>query len=242
MSLLILQDLGLEQRRAKLKEMAKVTDFNTSYQRTLSQAEVDAEKDRFTRGSIEKERLQEEAKKAADSFKAQVNAQEDKLQSSLTAVKTGKIEVQGDLYGIANYEEKRMCYYDIYGEMIYSRDLTPADGQGDIFKDQKPKAGTTPLGVANDVMNAAAGKAEDPKGKDATAKATDPPKEGEKATNGPTNKPEDKKPGTPAKTQAELQKENADKNLNAKKAATTTAATPATPTKEQAPKAQPTKK
>lgn len=240
--LLIFQELSLEERRQKLKEVAKVTDFNTSYQRTLSQTEVDAQKDVYARGAIEKERLEELMKASSDSFKIQIKAQDDRLQSALNAVKNGKIEVQGDLYGIANYDDKRMCFHDIYGEMIYSRDLTPADGQGDIFKDAKNNgqaaASTTPLGVANQVMKDATNKVTD-KGALGTEKPKEPAGQtmatSKEESKGKTTATESKLPGKPEdkpenakstsnidkkglqkepiKSQADLQKENAKKNL-----------------------------
>ena len=52
------------------------------------------------------------------------------MKERLEKIKFGKKQMSGTLYGIANHSEGRMMYYDVFGELIDSRDLLPDERQG----------------------------------------------------------------------------------------------------------------
>ncbi len=160
MSTAILQDIPVKERRDKLKELAKKVEFRQNYQRPLTQAELDNENRVHSREAIEKERLEEELKSIQDQYKARIKAQDAKISACLGRVKSEKQDVEGDLFGMVDYEANRIEYYDVYGIWIYGRELMPSEAQGALFTQPEMEGEeTTPLDIANGVMEEAAGKA-----------------------------------------------------------------------------------
>lgn len=160
MSNSILQDIPVKERRDKLKEMAKKVEFRQNYQRPLTQAELDNENRVHSKEAIEKERLEDELKSINDQYKARIKAQDAKISACLGRVKSEKQDVEGDLFGMVDYDLNRIEYYDVYGVWIYGRELMPSEAQGALFTQPEMEGEeTTPLSIANGIMKEAAGKA-----------------------------------------------------------------------------------
>lgn len=159
MSNSILQDIPVKERRDKLKEMAKKVEFRQNYQRPLTQAELDNENRVHSKEAIEKERLEDELKSINDQYKARIKAQDAKISACLGRVKSEKQDVEGDLFGMVDYDLNRIEYYDVYGVWIYGRELMPSEAQGALFTQPEMEGEeTTPLDVANQVMKEAGAK------------------------------------------------------------------------------------
>ena len=160
MSTPILQDIPAKDRRDKLKELAKKVEFNTTYQMPLTQAELDYENRIHSKEAIEKQRLEAELKDITDQYKAKIKGQEAKMNAALERIKSEKQDMQGDLYGIANFDTNRIEYYTHYGIWIYGRELMPTELQASLFNPAQAEGEElTPLDVANQIMDEAAGKA-----------------------------------------------------------------------------------
>lgn len=124
-------DMTVQEREKALQRLAVKTK-NETYQRSLQQEEIDNEKDRYATKAIDKDNLQKEAKNVADDYKGKIANLDKMMDEALERIKTGKYECTGALYGIANYSESRMMFYDKYGELIKSRALLPDEYQGAI--------------------------------------------------------------------------------------------------------------
>ncbi len=136
----IYQDYSMEDRITILKNQAIKVQVDT-YNRSLSDKEIDAEKDRYSRDAIELERQQDEMKRHVDQIKAGIESIKTLMKERLDRIKTGQTEVRGALYGIANHNTGRISFYDQYGEMISSRELTPDEWQGRLFIGDAPSEG-----------------------------------------------------------------------------------------------------
>lgn len=140
MSKFIYQDYSMKDRVVMLKNQSDKVTIDT-YNRTLSDKEIDAEKDRYSRDAIELERQQEELKRINDELKSGIESIKTLMKERLTRIKTGQTEVRGSLYGIADHNAGRMNFYDEYGELINSRELTPDEWQGRLFIGDSPSEG-----------------------------------------------------------------------------------------------------
>ena len=136
----IYEGYSMEDRVTMLKNQAVKVQVDT-YNRSLSDKEVDAEKDRYSRDAIELERQQDEMKRQQDEAKAGIEAVKTLMKERLARIKTGQMEVRGTLYGIADHNAGRMNFYDQYGELINSRELTPDEWQGRLFIGDTPSEG-----------------------------------------------------------------------------------------------------
>lgn len=136
----IYEGYSMEDRVTMLKNQAAKVQVDT-YNRSLSANEVDAEKDRYSRDAIELERQQDEMKRQIDHMKSGMEAVKTLMKERLTRIKTGQMEVRGTLYGVADQNNGRMNFYDQYGELINSRDLTPDERQGRLFLGDTPAEG-----------------------------------------------------------------------------------------------------
>lgn len=128
----IYPDLPTHERLEQLKNIC-VAKQTMTYQRTLSDQEIDAEKDRFCQDSIERDKKKDEAKMVASTFKSQIESMEKLMNERLERIKTGQTELVGDLYLVPDHAKGRMNFYDKYGERVNSRELTPDERQGRLF-------------------------------------------------------------------------------------------------------------
>lgn len=136
----IYEGYSMEERITMLKNQATKVQVDT-YNRSLSPNEVDMEKDRYSRDAIELERQQDEMKRQVDEMKSGMESIKTLMKERLTRIKTGQMEVRGALYGIPDQSKGRMNFYDQYGELINSRDLTPDERQGRLFIGDAPSEG-----------------------------------------------------------------------------------------------------
>lgn len=133
-------EYSMQDRVKMLQKLSSKSEVKT-YNRTLSQREVDLEKDKYTSDAIELERQKAELKATAERLKAGITSVENLMIERLERIKTGQMQTTATVYGLVDTAEFRMRFYDNYGEEIYNRELTPDERQGKLF------IGDDPLGT-----------------------------------------------------------------------------------------------
>ncbi|GAA4434748.1 hypothetical protein GCM10023188_26080 [Pontibacter saemangeumensis] len=99
------------------------------FMRALTEEEVSAHRANVTESYIKIQSINEKIKEYSDHMKAERKPFEQSLEVSAFAVKTGQIEVKGDLYMIDDQENRMMGFYDATGRMVNSRPLLPEERQ-----------------------------------------------------------------------------------------------------------------
>lgn len=132
MSRFIYAEYSMKERVEMLKRTATKSMVET-YNRSLSDEEIDAEKDRYTRDAIEYARQKDAMDQQVKSMKQGMESIKTLMEERLECVKTGQKEVHGMLYGVPDHSANRMNFYDQFGENINSRDLTPDERQTRMF-------------------------------------------------------------------------------------------------------------
>ena len=130
----ILSGLSPEEKLERLNELA-VKKEKTTYSRTLTAEELAAEEKAFSRMSIERKRLKDEAKEVAESYKNKINELDGKLDENLERINNKKRQVPGILYLIPDRSEGKMLMVEEGGELIDERDLKPEEKQLNAFAD-----------------------------------------------------------------------------------------------------------
>ncbi|GAB3822273.1 hypothetical protein [Pontibacter rugosus] len=99
------------------------------YMKPLTPDEVDAHRANVTESYIKIQSITEQIKEYTDLKKAERKPYEEELKQSAYAVKTGQVEVRGDLYMIDDQENRMMGMYDATGRLVNSRPLLPEERQ-----------------------------------------------------------------------------------------------------------------
>ena len=108
-----------------------VTISKETYNRTLTDSEIEREKTNYVDNGIRLKDVEVEAKASADSFNAKKTAIKKEMDEQLERVQNRSRKVYDTLYGVANPENGQMEFYDKFGELISSRGLTPDEFNGD---------------------------------------------------------------------------------------------------------------
>lgn len=135
------QDYSMKDREKMLSNLSSKKE-NSSYSRSLTQEEIDREKDQYASKAIQLEDEIESAQNAAKLAKTTIDALKKIMQEKISKIRTGKEDAVGTLYGLANHPDGKMMFYDKYGELIKTRDLTPDERQGRLFIDNDPALST----------------------------------------------------------------------------------------------------
>lgn len=118
---------------ALIKENLRANSYkvlgNEKYMKPLTPDEVDAHRANVTESYIKIQSINEQIKEYTDLKKAERKPHEEELKTSSYAVKTGQVEVVGDLYLIDDQENRMMGFYDETGRMVSSRPLLPEERQ-----------------------------------------------------------------------------------------------------------------
>lgn len=105
----------------------------TSYQKDLSDEELDIKRETLTSNCIKVFKLEEEKKKAAQVFKDQIDPLRDETRLLASQVDTRKEEMSGTLFHFDDQENSIMNTYDEFGQFVSSRRLTPKEKQAKLF-------------------------------------------------------------------------------------------------------------
>lgn len=138
-------DFSMQDRVAMLQKLCSKSEVKT-YNRTLSQSEVDLEKDKYTSDAIELERQKAELKATQERLNAGITSVENLMLERLERIKTGQMQTTATVYGMVDTADHRMRFYDNYGEEIYNRELTPDERQGKLLLGDDPLGTPRPAG------------------------------------------------------------------------------------------------
>ena len=137
----------IDERVAQLKKICH-SESEETYNRTLTDSEIEREKTNYVDNGIRLKDVEVEAKASADSFNAKKTAIKKEMDEQLERVQNRSRKVYDTLYGVANPENGQMEFYDKFGELISSRGLTPDEFNGKLFdKEGEASAGAEPLGI-----------------------------------------------------------------------------------------------
>lgn len=142
-----LPNATIDERVAQLKKICH-SESEETYNRTLTDSEIEREKTNYVDNGIRLKDVEVEAKASADSFNAKKTAIKKEMDEQLERVQNRSRKVYDTLYGVANPENGQMEFYDKFGELISSRGLTPDEFNGKLFDNQgEASAGAEPLGI-----------------------------------------------------------------------------------------------
>jgi hypothetical protein len=105
----------------------------TTYQKPLTEDELNMRREILTDNSIRLGDLEEAKKTATRVFKDQIDPLKAANKDLLLELRTKQAKVEGKLYMMANHEDGMMETYDEQGILIESRRLRPEEKQQNIF-------------------------------------------------------------------------------------------------------------
>ena len=142
-----LPNATIDERVVQLKKICH-SESEETYNRTLTDSEIEREKTNYVDNGIRLKDVEVEAKASADSFNAKKTAIKKEMDEQLERVQNRSRKVYDTLYGVANPENGQMEFYDKFGELISSRGLTPDEFNGKLFDNEgEASAGAEPLGI-----------------------------------------------------------------------------------------------
>ena len=137
----------IDERVEQLKKICH-SESEETYNRTLTDSEIEREKTNYVDNGIRLKDVEVEAKASADSFNAKKTAIKKEMDEQLERVQNRSRKVYDTLYGVANPENGQMEFYDKFGELISSRGLTPDEFNGKLFDNEgEASEGAEPLGI-----------------------------------------------------------------------------------------------
>lgn len=154
MSSFIYQEMGHTKRVALLKKLCKTKEQMT-YAKSLTEAELVAEKGNFARDAMRISQLEDELKMLAASYKEKIKALKKTNIERLEVIANEKRQAYAMVYGIPDNSTERMLFYDEDGELITSREMLPNEKQGTLFLGEKQQTANTAeaeAAVAEDVL------------------------------------------------------------------------------------------
>lgn len=128
----IYQEITMGEREQMLVKMAKKTETR-SYSRSLQESEIEAEQKRLATDLLEIKELELQLQNIKSDYKQRMENINTRVDERLEKIKTGTMQISGTLYGIPNFKNGRMLFYDKFGELIDSRTLLPDELQGKLY-------------------------------------------------------------------------------------------------------------
>lgn len=106
---------------------------NYSYQRILTDDEIDAERIEFATASIAIAQLEEEKQRVNAEINERLKAKKELAKTSLMLIRVGRSEVRETVYFIKDETEGKVGTYTQDGTLISERPLKPTERQRRIF-------------------------------------------------------------------------------------------------------------
>ena len=128
-----------ENREQILRDSADSIE-EVSYHRPFDKEEMRALKDHLSELAIEKNKLEQEKKEAADHYKSLIKPVELDLQKTIHEVKLQSREVTEECFKVVDQEAGEVGYYNGRGMLVQQRPIHPDERQTNIFS--LPKTGT----------------------------------------------------------------------------------------------------
>jgi hypothetical protein len=128
MAKIFMPELSAEERLNVLRNNADKIE-TTTYEKELTQEELDAKREEFVDNSISVSKLEDELSEKKKEYKNKIEPIKLINRSLQQEVKTKKKEVKGQLFHMANHADSMMETYDETGELVSSRRLRPDERQ-----------------------------------------------------------------------------------------------------------------
>jgi hypothetical protein len=128
MAKIFMPDLSAEERLNALRNNADKIE-STTYEKELTQEELDAKREQFVDNSIDISKLEDELAEKKKEYKNKIEPIKLINRGLQREVKTKKKEVKGQLFHMANHSDSMMETYDETGELVSSRRLRPDEKQ-----------------------------------------------------------------------------------------------------------------
>jgi hypothetical protein len=125
-------ELSQQERLRALKDHCDSVEERT-YFRSLTQNELDIKREQFVENAIEISKLEDSLNEIKKSVKAQMDPIKDVNKGLQQELKTRQQEVRGNLFHLADHENKMMEVYDEAGYLVSSRRLRPEENQTKLF-------------------------------------------------------------------------------------------------------------
>lgn len=121
-----------DRRLQMLRDHADKTE-ETKYYKDLSQEELDIKRERLTDNLIKVSDLEDDLNVIKENFKEKMDPLKRETKELLGQVKTGKEQVEGTLFHIADHQNSVMETWDENGDFVSSRRLRPDEKQPKLF-------------------------------------------------------------------------------------------------------------
>lgn len=128
MAKIFMPELSAEERLQILRNNADKID-NTTYEKELTDEELDAKREEFVDNSIAVSKLEDELAEKKKEFKNKIEPLKLVNRGLQHEVKTKKKEVRGQLFHMADHVNGMMETWDESGELVSSRRLRPDEKQ-----------------------------------------------------------------------------------------------------------------
>lgn len=132
MQKIFMPELTVQERLQILRNNADEVE-QTTYDKDLTQEELDAKREQFVDNSIQISSLEDELNEQKTKYKAKIDPIKLVNKTLQQEVKTKKQKVKGTLFHMANHESGFMETYDEAGELIATRRLRPDEKQARLY-------------------------------------------------------------------------------------------------------------
>jgi hypothetical protein len=124
----LFQDKEPNERLDALRANADKTEELT-YTKSLTQIELDEFRENYSDKSIEFVTIEDEKKIVVEDYNKQLTPLNKQRETLLKIIKNKAIEIHGETFLFADFENGMMDYFDGNGELVYSRRLKPEEKQ-----------------------------------------------------------------------------------------------------------------
>lgn len=124
-----LKSLPAKERIDLLKADAIEILEKIRYTKPLTAEEIAFQKSELTENSIKQSEILEEKKNVNAVFKDRLKPIQESISQSLKAVKYKAIDVEGDIYKLADFDQQMIHTVDADGNLINSRPMLPQERQ-----------------------------------------------------------------------------------------------------------------
>lgn len=116
-----------------MRDNADDIQENYSYQKTLDDDELAAEKDEFTALSISIQQITEEKERIMAEINERLKVKKELAKTSLMLLRTGRMEVSETVYFIKDENEGKIGTYNQNGVLLYERPMKATERQRKMF-------------------------------------------------------------------------------------------------------------
>jgi hypothetical protein len=130
---IFMPDATAAERLQALKNNADNIEENASYERDLTDEELDAKRETFVDNSINVSKLEDELNAYKKAYKGKIEPIKIINKGLQFEIKTKRTTEKGTLYHLANQESGYMETYNEAGELIGKRRLRPEERQTRLY-------------------------------------------------------------------------------------------------------------